>query len=306
MRWRTTLTALSLATLIAAPALAQVKLERKILEGKSTTVDTTTRMEQKLTIAGMDIETTSDTQASLKVTTGKRDADGKLKAEEKFDSLQVQIKAAGSEYLFDSKNPDKTGSSPLESIRKLHQVQARSKTTKVFDKENKLVGIEFEEDLLNGLDDTAKTLVQGQLDPEKMKKSANEESERIPATLINKGDSWDHTTKANLGAGQVMTIVTKYTYDGEIEKGGRKLDKIIFKVNSVDLAFEDSPLPIKLKKSDLKPTESKGELLFDRELGKVVESASQITIKGDLVFTAGDNELPSKLDLKMESTTKLK
>ena len=87
------------------------------------------------------------------------------------------------------------------------------------------------------------------------------------------------------------------------EKDGRKLDKIVTKVLSTEFSLEpDSPLPLTVKGSELKPAESKGELLFDRELGQVVSSASSIQIVGELTLVINNMELPSKLDLKIETS----
>ena len=64
-----------------------------------------------------------------------------------------------------------------------------------------------------------------------------------------------------------MTVSTRFKYEGEVEKEGRTLDKITFQVLTVDFALEaGSPLPFTLKESALKPSETKGELLFDRAM----------------------------------------
>src|SRR5262249_16719843 len=118
---------------------------------------------------------------------------------------------------------------------------------------------------------------------------------------------WERTTKLNLGAGQVMTVSTRYTYEGEVEKEGRTLDRISSKVLTVEFALEPgSPLPFTVKESALKPAETKGEILFDRKLGQVVSATSSIQIVGDMTFVINNMELPSKLDLKMETDTEPK
>src|SRR5260370_25867343 len=99
--------------------------------------------------------------------------------------------------------------------------------------------------------------------PKTLKKPPNENLDRIPAEANKKGDMWERTSKRSLGAGQMLTATTRYTYEGEIEKDGKKLDKIVSKVLSVDLTLEDSPLPLTIKSTDLKPSESNGEILFD-------------------------------------------
>jgi len=302
MNLKKTLLTLCLALTSSSLASGQVKFDRKIEEGKTSKVESVSRSEQKLTIAGMDIETSSDSRTVVRATAGKRDADGNLRIEEKVDSLQISVKIQGTEYEFDSANPEKTGGSPLEMLRPVHKGAVRRTTTTTYDKDNKVADIQFDQDPLNDLNDTVRALVKDQFDIERIKKAANEEIDRLPGELVKKGDSWERMTKLHLEAGQIMTFNTRYTYEGEIEKDGRKLDRISSKVLSVDYTIEN-PVQFSAKSSDLKPAASKGELLFDRAAGQIVESSSSVQIVGDLTLVINNMELPAKLDLKMESST---
>jgi hypothetical protein len=307
MQLRKLLLAMGLAVVVCPPAFAQVKLERKVREGTSHTVEVSSRTEQKLTIAGMETETSSDSKTVVKATVGKRDESGNLRVQEKVDSLFINTKVMGSEYVFDSANPDKVSGSALEMMRPLHKAMLQRTTTTVYGKDNKIAQIENDQDILNNLNDDVRKLVQGQFDPERQKTTANEELEKFPAEPVKKGDTWERTSKLNLGAGQVMTVSTRYTYDGEIEKDGRTLDKILSKVLTVEFALEPgSPLPFTVKDSALKPAETRGEILFDRKLGQVVSASSSIQIVGDMTFVINNMDLPSKLDLKMETETNTK
>jgi hypothetical protein len=57
-------------------------------------------------------------------------------------------------------------------------------------------------------------------------------------------------------------------------------------------------------KSDLKIESSKGEILFDREEGVVVERSDVTRMKGTMDFKAGDQDIPGMLDLTLDSATK--
>jgi len=287
---------------LSAPAYSQVKLERKIQEGTTYTASTQTQIEQKLTIAGMDTDTNVDTRAKSKATVGKRDGLGMLRVHEKVESLQVNMSAQGQQYTFDSTNPDNKGDSALEFVRDIHKAIAGSVTTIVYDKNNRVHAVEKDENLFGALPEQAQQLVNGQIDPEQLKKTANEELDKLPTDPVEKGEKWVRTENANFGAGQLMTFQTEYTYQGTIQKDGRTLDKITSKITSVKFDLQDSPLPLKLKGSELKAAESEGTMLFDRELGRFVESTSSTRITGDIAFTLNDMELPSKLDLKMKAT----
>ena len=304
---RKILLTLSLVTMMNSLAIGQVKLERTFQEGTTHTVDITSRTEQKLTIAGMEIDTSSDSKTTVKAEVGKRDDAGNLRVQEKITSMLITTKVMGSDYVFDSANPDKVSGSALEIMRPLHKAICRRTSTTVYDRENKITQVEYDEDVLNQLTDDVRTLVKGQFDTEATKKAANDELEKLPSDPVNKGDTWEHTTKLNLGAGQVMTVSTRYTYEGETEKDGRTLDRITTKVQSVEFALEPgSPLPFTVKESALKAAETKGELLFDRKLGRTVKSSSSIQIVGDMTFVINGMELPSKLDLKIETETETK
>jgi hypothetical protein len=291
---------------LCAPALAQVKFERKFQEGSTKTSEVTTRTEQKLTINGMETETESDARITVTSTTGKRDDSGNIRVQEKITGLMITTKVQGTEYVFDSSNPDKAGGSALEILRPVHKLLSGRTSTTVYDKGNKIAQVEFDQDPLAGLSDDVRKLVKDEFDAEKIKKNANEEMERIPTEAVKKGDAWERTTKRSLGAGQILTATTRFTYEGEIQKDGKTLDKITSKVLSVDLTLEDSPLPLTIKSTDLKPTESKGELLFDRKLGSTVSGTSSVRIVGDITFVINNMELPSKLDLKMETASQPK
>lgn len=295
---------LLLAVASGTMALGQVKFERKIHDGTSSKTESVSKTEQKLTIAGMEIDSGSNTRSIVKATAGKRDAAGNVRIQEQIESLQISINAQGTEYEFDSANPEKAGGSALEILRPVHKGMARRTTTTTFDMDNKVAQIEFDLDPLNDLPDMVRGLVKDQFDVERLKKAANEELERLPAEPVQKGDSWDRTTKLGLGAGQIMTVGTRYTYEGEIEQDGRKLERISSKITSVEFTIEDSPLNLSVKSSELKPESSTGELLFDRAQGQIVESKSAIRIVGDLTLVINGQELPSKLDLKIDSSTK--
>src|SRR5262245_15074286 len=98
-----------LAASMTTVSFAQVKLERKLIEGASYTSETTSHIEQKLVIAGMNTETNVQTRTTSRSTLGKRDVAGMLKSQEKTESLNISMNIMGQEYSFDSAAPDNKG-----------------------------------------------------------------------------------------------------------------------------------------------------------------------------------------------------
>ncbi len=298
-----TMRAFSLLALLASSCLAQVTLEHKFREGDSYPNETTVELKQKLTIAGSEIDTSSNTQLTSKTTVGKRDIEGKLRVSEKVSEMKVTATVMGQTYEFDSANPDQKGSSPLEMLRGLHKALMNRSTTIVYDKDDKAVSAEFDEALLGTLAPEVEPLVKSQLDPNNLKTEANEIRDQVKSDPIKPGDTWRRNKAQQLGAGQVLAFESEMTYVGSEKRNGRQLDKITSKVIGVTFSFENSPLPIQLKDSKLKPDETVSTLWFDRELGRIVEAESNLHVTGDLTFTANGSDLPAKLDLSMKSAS---
>ncbi|MSR59122.1 MAG: hypothetical protein EXS05_16000 [Planctomycetaceae bacterium] len=306
MLLRKTLLAVCALGLVSSIASAQVKLERKLKEGLDRTTEMTTRTEQKLTIAGMERDTASQTRMTIQSTVGKRDDAGNLRVQEKIKALQVTMQIMGTDYSFDSASPDAAGSSPVEFLRPIHKGLSQRTATTTYDKKNEVAAIEFDQDILGNLAEEVRNFVKSEFDTEKLKQAANEEAKRLPTDPVKKGDTWERTEKMNLGSGQIMTIATRYTYEGEVEKDGRKLDRITSSVLSTAYSLENPTPQLTVKSSELKPAESKGEILFDRELGIGVETSSLLRITGEMTLVIDNVEYPAKLDLKMESSTQPK
>lgn len=290
---------LSLSLLAAMPAMAQVKLEHKFVEGRKTVTHTTMKVKQTLTLAGMGLDTESDRFVISTSQAGKRDADGKIRVEQSTDKLTINLKLPGGlSASFDSDDPDKKAENPaLEPLMLVMRAAAKSRPVLIRDQSGKVVAIE-------GLDKTAESVpeaLRGDFDPEIAKKSANQELETLPSEPVKVGGTWTKNSDLPLGSGQNMAMTVEYKYLGEVKEGDKTFDKIEAKTTAVSFSIAENPaLPLKVTKSDLKPTESSETILFDRAAGQVQSSKSKLRIQGDLDFTINGQALPGKLDLTLE------
>jgi hypothetical protein len=290
--------------LVARVASADVKLERKYTpESTATThVDASTR--QVLTIAGMDLETISSRFIITTSKTGKRNEDGTLSIVTTIDNLQVDLSLPGGlKLIFASSDPDKKAENPLlEPVLDVLRISAKTKTTTLLDKDNQIKSIEFADNPAEKVGEDFKS----SFDAEKRKKAAENERGILPDKALIPGDFWTHTSEADLGSGQTLTLETRYEYAGSEDKAGTTLDKITSKTSSVAYVMDPgSKSPLKIKSSELKVTSSEGTILFDRKKGTIVESVSKLKIAGDLKTEINGMELPAKLDLTIETKTTL-
>ena len=262
--FRSALVSIGLAFVVCTAAQGEVRLVQKFQEGSSFTVETSSRLEQKLTIAGTDVDTAGDTRTVTKATVGQRDAEGKLRVDDKTELLQISMTVMGQNYTFDSANPDATGASQLEMFRGVHKALAQRTSAKIFDKFDRITAVESDTRAVDGLSDQVKSIVQSEFDPEQIRVQVAEERNQITSDPVKPGDTWKRTRTANFGAGQLMSFESEYTYQGTEEQGGKTLDKITVKTLSVKFAFDNSQIPLKLTSSDLKAEDLANTILFDR------------------------------------------
>lgn len=294
----------------ASVVQAQVKLEQKVTENQTRTHKTQSKTHQILSIAGQDVETSAEQTIFTSSTAAKRNGDGSLPVTEKIESIRADINIVGMQLTFDSANPDVKVDNPALApfIEPLKLISGSSYTV-VLDDKNKVKFVEGTEKVVakaENLNPTVAADFKSRFTPDRIKQEYEDNFGVIPTTLVREGEPWEQTTVSHLGSGQTLTFKKRYEYKGTAQKDGKTFDKI--DVKSVEVAYAidpDFPGPLKSPKSDLKVDSSSGHILFDREAGQIVETRHAVHIKGTLTLTINGQDLPSKLDLEMESTTTL-
>lgn len=277
---------------------AQVTLEQKLPENTTYTSVVETQMIQTLTLNEMDIDTNVSQTMTIENQSGERGADGQLRIDHKVTGLRTQMTIPNlGEISFDSTKPDEATDNVLTPILK---ATANSAWHTIYDKNNAVVAVKGRDESLEGIDENLKNFVKGQLDSDYLTEAAKIEMSRIPGEPVAVDESWELTHALRVDSSQVLTFDKKYTYRGQEEFNGKMLDRI--DVEATGIKFEilpNSPLPLKVTKSDLEIGETSGKLYFDREQGRVVFDEQMHQVKGEFTLDANGTELPSKLDLRM-------
>lgn len=281
---------------------AQATLQRKYVEGSTSSKSVDVQVKQTMSIQGMNLETTSQQNSVVRSTVGQRAANGELRISSKVETYQTRLKApVVGEVVFDSVNPEKATDSPLTQVFK---AAAQASWTTVLDSENQVVAVEGKDKAFEVLDEQLSGFVKGQNDPAYLKSSAQLELDRIPKKPLKVGDSWQQAEPLRLDSSQTLTFTKKYTYRGRVEHEGRKVHQIDVVAVEVKLTIDgNGPIMLKLVKSDLKPGESSGKLLFDDQLGDIVSDVQSHQVKGSLTLGIAGQELPAELDLTLETST---
>jgi hypothetical protein len=312
-RIRGAIVAPALLALIAPAALAQVKLERKWPENTTRLSESTVKLDQIMTIMGMEIPTQTENVVTVRREIGKRRDDGSLPITDTIESLKATIDLPGGLGVsFDSENPDAAKADPpLDMLADVFKALAGSSYTTLI-KDGKAVGVEGTDkalDKANQLNPQAAEALRARLKPETIQKEFDQELKQLPDTLVRPGETWTRTDVQNIGGGQTLTYEKTYKYDGTVEKDGKTLDKISVKANSVryaQAADDPNTAQAKVEKSDLKVSESEGTILFDREAGLVVESHKRDRLTGTITLSVMGQSLDADLELTIEESTKPK
>jgi len=299
-----------LMMMAAAPAArAQVKLEYKFPEGQTLTYKTTMKMNQILTLAGMEIPTEVEQTIVSSRVIGKRAGDSTLPVQEKVEAFRADMSLPGGmQITFDSKQPDaKIENEQLAFLADVFKLAGETTYTVVLDGQNKVKAIEGTEKLqekADKLNPLVRDTMRNRFSAEKLKVGFEESHGNLPDVLARPGEPWERTMTIN--SDQELILRKKYEYAGTEKRGDKTLDKITVKTLDIKMKSDpNSQAPSKVTKSDLKVDSSDGTILFDREAGRVVESRDKLHVKGSLTVAAAGQEYPGELDLTMDTTQEL-
>jgi hypothetical protein len=291
-------------------AAAQVEFKLKAPSPGKQLRESTVVVNQTLSIGGADLKTESDSAFTLSTVAGQKDNDGNIPVQVKFETVRSNMALPGNINVnFDSANNLAKVDNPLvefllDALKALHGATF----TTVFSPDNELVRVEGMQKAIDAAGEKGAGILKGQLSEERMKKDHEQLLARYPKKPLKPGDTWELTEEVDFGSGQIMKMLRQYEYAGTQERGGRTLDKI----NAVDkkiVSFEAEPneaQPFKISDPELTIAESKGTILFDRQAGSEVENSRLMHIKGKIKLTINGMELPTGLDLKMETADRVK
>lgn len=288
--WRVVLVSVA----IFSSAQAQVKLEPKFVEGTKSVSEKVVAFHQIIkSKVTTDIESSSKQFQEIVSEIGSRQPDGTLPISIHFGALRAEFRIEPDEegveadnfFVFDSQNPmNSKGHKQFDPHRDFFRVLAKSRWTTTVDKNNHIQSLDFDE---NYAEQVAKEYKSG-FDSQLHLRGAQQELAPLPAKPVQPGDVWECMWITDLAKEQSFNSRRHFTYLGTVEQGGRTLDKIVFRSDIATTAPEradTADYPILILRS------AEGMLLFDRALGRFVESNEKLHIVGRqkiAVTTEGD------------------
>ena len=203
-----------LLAMAATPAArAQVKLEYKFPEGQTLTYKTNSKINQVMTINGMEVPTEVEQTIVTSRTTGKRAADSSLPVQQKVEAFRTEMSLPGNMQInYDSKQPDAKIDNPqLEFLGDVFKLAAEAAYTVVLDDKNKVKAIEGAEKLqekADKLNPAVRDSIRSRFSADKLKAEFEESHGDMPEVLARPGEPWERTVTINRrpGAGLPQEI----------------------------------------------------------------------------------------------------
>lgn len=289
---------------LIAPVLGQdaIELKWKFEKDKPFYQTMTTETKQTMKIMGMDIVQNQAQTFIFSWTPKEQDKDKNWIILQKIEGVKMDVEIAGNKISYDSTKDTAAGNPLAEFFKAL--IGSEFKLT--VSPDLKVIKIDGRDEFIKKLIQTnqqMEPLLKQILSEEALREMADPAFAAYPAKPVKKGDSWERTSKLNMGPVGSYDTVYKYTYEG---KEGN-LEKI-----SVDTTLKYAPpgaaavgaLPFQIVSADLKGSDAKGTLLFNNETGRLESSEMGLKLTGKLTVSIGGMNTEVELSQEQKTTVK--
>ncbi len=287
----------------AVKAEESVWIGLKLEVGETFYQEMTTDTTQKMTVMGQNITTVQKATNFLSFTPVDHDKDGNWTVKQRTNGLKMEIEIGGNKISFDS-TKEEGQANPLSDF---YKGLVGSEFTLTIDKDMKISKIEGRDEFIKKLvkeNEGREPFLKATVSDEALKQMSDPAFSAIPNKAVKKGDTWEKNTTLDMGPIGTFDMNNKFTYVGSRDK---KLQKI--EVDSILNYIPPGPslggaLPFKILKADLISKESKGDILFDSDKGRVVSSTMTIRLIGTLSIEIGGKSSETVLDQTRTTTVK--
>lgn len=275
-------------------ACAQTTLRFKFPEGGKFSYVLTQKMKVATNVMGKDIEFTLEQTVDMTWQVLLLKAGGVANVKLTFTGAKMTLDGSMGKIEVDGKNPKEQADPMGKTMSQIVAAMADMDMTFTIDGTGDIKDIKIPDKVRN----TFKSLPGGEalgdlFTDENLKKMAHG-GIVFPKEAVTMGKTWTQKTDLKLPLGQVKGDI-EFTYEGAVDKEGKKLEKIQLKPN---VAIEPSPeAQLQMK---FKSQHGKGTIYFDNDAGRIAELSSSQTME----ITVVANNMP--LLQKIEQTTLLK
>jgi len=283
------LAALAMA-LLPGLAPAQTTLHYKFKQGDKLPYSTVSDAVGSMTFGGADVEFKFKMSADAALSVVKVESDGSARVRVKVGRVKISLESPTANGEFDSASKeDAEGEGVNALLAKIGKQLASLDVAFTVAPDGRASDIELPKAKKmkgggGGLDKMFGDL----FTPEQLLEAFNLPS--LPKDAVSKGDTWEEKKTVGTPVGKISAGV-KYKYEGQVDKGGKKLEKLGF-IPSLKgkVGAADAKMPFKV---NIKSSKGKGVAYFDNQAGRLVESTNEVTM--DMEASFGELMIPMRV-----------
>ena len=260
-----------------------VLLKAKWIRGKSYIFRQTTNMEMELPIAGPEGSKTKMSMDFNVDVSDKKESENK-KMSVRFSKVKMEMSMAGQNMVYDSEDPENQSA----LLRTAFGDFANQKFEAEFDKDDNFLSVDG--NAKGGAPAAAGIGGLGNEEIGNMLKQLGDFG--FPEGVVEPDAKWQHGQELSMQQIGKMKMTIDYTYKGPKDYKGKKLAEIIFQ----GIAASDGEGEL----VSFKDSKMNGTMLFDPELGTVVQTDSSV----DMTMSVG-GELGAEMNTKTSSSYSL-
>jgi hypothetical protein len=260
LRTKTSLAVAAAVLVCAAPAAAQTTLRYKFREGEKLDYAIENKMTMKVANLEMGVEQNMDmTWKILSV-----DSDGKAKISQKLTRIRFSMDTPMGKVVYDSKD-GKAPEGPIgQAIEPVFKALAALEYQLTMDARGEISDVKIPEKFLEMMKGPQLPGLGEMFTEEGLKRMMAQSVLPLPKDAVVKGKNWPQKMSFKAPFGE-MKMDNTYTYESQVQKGGKRLEHISMKPS---LSIEPDPNVPGMK---LKSGEGKGAAYFDAEAGRLIE-----------------------------------
>jgi hypothetical protein len=286
--WLRTVICLS-ASFACTSASAADAPQWKFEEGQSNRYRMNQTMNMSMVIGGNDVKNNIKQIIDMSWTVREIKDDGSALLDQKIDRMRMTIEAGGNKVEVDSaaKEEPQNQAAMLAPLLKAFTAKPFQVT---MSPRGEITEVEVPEEMIEALKNTPGAAAMGDMaTPEGFKKMVSQASFAMPEKLAP-GDQWTQKMEMQLPGIGKQIAETTYKYEGAKEVEGKEYE--VF-TPSLKIRYEGGATAV-----DVGDQKSSGQILFDREAGRLEKS--QLKQNMTLTLSAGGQAIEQQLEQTIE------
>jgi hypothetical protein len=272
----------------AGPAQAQTTLRYKFKAGDKLGYNLEQKMKMTTSVMGKDFDIQMNQTMDMTWEVLKVDKDGSGHVKIGFKGVKMVMDGPMGQIEIDSKNAQEPNDFLGKMLFKVVSTIAGMEMTFTMDGTGEIKDIKIPEKVKESIKNLPGAEAMGDMFSDEGLKKMAQGGIVLPKEAVTKGKSWNQKTDMKTQIGRMKGDL-RLTYEGTVEKDGKKLEKIAVKPNVTLEPAANAKVQMKLNNQD-----GKGYVYFDNDAGRMAEVTMHQVM--DMAMEAANQAINMKMD----------